>query len=94
MAFQISQTLAVPSSVSAGAATDVSGLTSCTVFITGITTATVQIQVSGDGTNWNNEQAALTANGNVFINKPVKQIRANVTAYTSGTLAGLILGLA
>lgn len=85
--------VAVPGSVAAGAACDVSDLERKCVYVSGTFTATVQIQLSADGTNWVNEGTALTTAGNLEITKPARYIRANTTAYTSGTPAALVVGV-
>lgn len=81
----------------AGTAIDVSGASRIGVQITGITTATVTFQGTIDGTNWvavglpaaatGTVASAPTADGVWF--GPIagfRQFRANVTAYTSGTI--------
>lgn len=57
------------------------------VQIAGITTATVKVQVSNDGSNWH-DLATATADG-IYSNAdgcPYAYVRANVSAYTSGTI--------
>ena len=54
--------------------------------VTGITTATVTIQASLDGTNWFSTGTALTADGLASDANSYPYYRANVTAYTSGTI--------
>ena len=54
--------------------------------ISGITSATVAVQGSVDGSTWSTIATALTADGLVTITNPPPYIRANVTAYTSGTI--------
>jgi adenosine/AMP kinase len=56
-----------------------------TVVISGITTATVAIEGSVDGTNFEAIESK-TADACVIVNPSTKFIRANVTAYTSGTI--------
>lgn len=57
-----------------------------TVFqVAGITTATVVIQGSLDGTNWV-ALNSFTADGGYALTSPWKYVRANVTAWTSGTI--------
>lgn len=56
-----------------------------TVVISGITTATVNIEGSVDGTNFEAIQAK-TADACVIVDPSTKYIRANVAAYTSGTI--------
>ena len=59
--------------------------------VSGITTATVAFQGSLDGTNWSTIGTALTANGIVTIANAPKYLRANVTAWTSGTITAKVL---
>lgn len=61
------------------------------VVVTGITTATVAIQGSVDGTNYVTIGSALTADGTGGATTPYKYVRANVTAYTSGTITAKLL---
>ena len=59
--------------------------------VTGITTATVAFQGSLDGTTYATIGTALTADGIVTIANAPKYLRANVTAYTSGTITVKVL---
>jgi hypothetical protein len=59
--------------------------------VNGITTATVALQGSIDGTNWSTVGTALTADGIVILAVAPKYLRANCTAYTSGTITAKIL---
>jgi hypothetical protein len=59
--------------------------------VSGITTATVAFEGSLDGTNWSTIGTALTANGIVTIQNAPKYLRANVTAWTSGSITAKIL---
>lgn len=61
------------------------------VVVTGITTATVAVQGSLDGTNFVTIGSALTADGTVSSTTPYKYIRGNVTSYTSGTITAKLL---
>jgi hypothetical protein len=54
--------------------------------ITGITSATVAVEGSLDGSNWLVIGTALTANGLVTVANPPKFVRANVSVYVSGTI--------
>ena len=58
------------------------------VQVEGITIATVSIEVSNDptGTVWQ-AASSLTADGVASITGPYIKVRANVTAYTSGTIS-------
>lgn len=59
--------------------------------VSGITTATVALQGSLDGTTFATIGTALTADGIVTIANAPKYVRANCTAYTSGTITAKIL---
>ena len=59
--------------------------TSVSFQYAGITTATVKIQCTNDGTNWH-DLDTVVANGVYTFTSPYYQIRANVTAYTAGTI--------
>jgi hypothetical protein len=59
--------------------------------VVGITTATVAFQGSLDGTTFATIGTALTADGIVTIANAPKYLRANVTAWTSGTITAKVL---
>jgi len=59
--------------------------------VTGITTATVAFEGSLDGTTFFTLGTALTANGLVTVAVAPKYLRANCTAYTSGTIVAKVL---
>ena len=59
--------------------------------VTGITTATVALEGSLDGTTFFTLGTALTANGLVTVANAPKYLRANCTAYTSGTIIAKVL---
>ena len=59
--------------------------------VTGITTATVAFQGSIDGTTFFTLGTALTADGLVTVDVAPKYLRANCTAYTSGTIIAKVL---
>ena len=56
------------------------------VQIAGITSATVLVQGSVDGTTWSTLGSSLTADGLVTIATPPPYVRANVSVYVSGTI--------
>lgn len=58
---------------------------SALVQVSGITNATVKIQGSLDGTNWADLQE-VTSDEMVALTPAPRHVRANVTAYTSGTI--------
>ena len=59
--------------------------------VSGITSATVVLQGSLDGTNWSTIGTALTADVIVTIANAPKYLRANCTSYTSGTITAKVL---
>ena len=59
--------------------------------VSGITSATVVMQGSLDGTNWSTLGTALTADGFVTVANAPKYLRANCTVYVSGTITAKIL---
>ena len=59
--------------------------------VSGITSATVALQGSLDGTNWSTIGTALTANGIITVANAPKYLRANCTSYTSGTITAKVL---
>ena len=59
--------------------------------VSGITTATVAFQGSLDGTTFATIGTALTADGIITIANAPKYLRANCTAYTSGTITAKVL---
>lgn len=90
------RSIAVPTSVAAGAATDVKDLTGLQATLAGTLSATYQFQVSYDnGTSFVNHGTALTAAGIVATAIPdaATQVRWNCTAYTSGTPTSAIAGV-
>ncbi len=59
--------------------------------VSGITSATVALQGSLDGTNWSTLGTALTADGIVTVANAPKYLRANCTVYATGTITAKIL---
>lgn len=59
--------------------------------VNGITSATVALQGSIDGTNWSTIGTALTADGLITVANAPKYLRANCTVYVSGTVTAKIL---
>ena len=59
--------------------------------VSGITSATVALQGSLDGTNWSTIGTALTANGIVTIANAPTYLRANCTVYVTGTITTKIV---
>ena len=63
----------------------------CSVYVTGTFVATLQLQVSLDGTNWLNNGSAITAPGVLTASVNAPWVRVDVTTYTSGTPVGVAL---
>jgi hypothetical protein len=64
-----------------------------TIDVFGITTGTIQLQSSIDGSNWTNEGAALTANGRVTLSaNNLVYIRGNVTVATAVAIVLTVVG--
>jgi hypothetical protein len=59
--------------------------------VSGITSATVALQGSLDGTNWSTLGTALTANGIITVANAPKYLRANCTVYVTGTITAKIM---
>ena len=59
--------------------------------VSGITSATVALQGSLDGTNWSTLGTALTANGIVTVQNAPTYLRANCTVYVSGTITAKVM---
>jgi len=74
------------------AGVEVSDMESGFYWVVGTFVGTVQVQVSPDGTNWVNEGSALTVPGKIAMPAGTKQMRADCTAFTSGTIEGVVTG--
>jgi hypothetical protein len=59
--------------------------------VSGITSATVSLQGSLDGTNWSTIGTALTADGLITVANAPKYLRANCTVYVTGTITAKIM---
>jgi len=59
--------------------------------VSGITSATVVLQGSLDGTNWATLGTALTADGIVTVANAPMYVRANCTVYVTGTITAKVL---
>ena len=59
--------------------------------VSGITSATVALQGSLDGTTFSTIGTALTGDGMITIANAPKYLRANVTAYVTGTITAKIM---
>ena len=59
--------------------------------VSGITSATVALQGSLDGTNWSTIGTSLTADGLITVANAPKYLRANCTVYVTGTITAKIM---
>jgi hypothetical protein len=59
--------------------------------VSGITSATVVLQGSLDGTNWSTLGTALTANGIVTVQNAPTYLRANCTVFVTGTITAKVM---
>ena len=77
-------------SQTAGTAVDISELDSVGVAVGGTFNATYSVEVSFDGSTFvaHPDFAGLTAAKSGALGFVAKQVRLNVTAYTSGTVTG------
>lgn len=82
----------VPSAIAAGASVSTVAMGAKMIQLTGTFVGTVQFQGSLDGVTWVSEGAALTAPGAYEVTKRWAYMRANVTAYTSGTPLAYVCG--
>lgn len=86
-------TIAMPTSATTGAATDMSRFVSgYTLYIASMGTGTYQYQISHDATLWVNEGSAVTADGVLAVSKQARWGRWNCTAYTDGTPTATVAG--
>ncbi len=87
-----SRVMANLTSVAANAGVNVSDLESAVVWVVGTFVGTVKLQVSPDNTNWVDSGSSVTAPAMIAIPDGAKYARLNCTAYTSGTISGVITG--
>jgi hypothetical protein len=59
--------------------------------VSGITSATVALQGSLDGTTYSTIGTALTGDGIITVENAPKYLRANCTVYVTGTITAKIL---
>ena len=59
--------------------------------VSGITSATVVLQGSLDGSSWSTLGSSLTADGLITVANAPKYLRANCTVYVSGTITAKVL---
>jgi len=77
--------------ITIGEKIDVGHVDEVTMQVDGITTATVQLEGSLDGTNFYIIGAALTADGVVSTSNIFRYVRAHAIAWTSGTITALLI---
>ena len=79
----------------AGSAVDVSGLIRLQAQLAGIGTATVKVEATIDGTNYVDVSGGGKTADSLFAlsnQGPFKNVRGNVSAYTSGTITLKLIG--
>jgi len=59
--------------------------------VSGITSATVLLQGSLDGTNWSTLGSSLTADGIITVANAPAYLRANCTVFVTGTITAKIM---
>ena len=59
--------------------------------VSGITSATVILQGSLDGSSWSTLGSSLTSDGLITVANAPKYLRANCTVYVSGTITAKVL---
>ena len=59
--------------------------------VSGITSATVLLQGSLDGTNWSTLGTSLTADGMITVANAPAYLRANCTVFVTGTITAKIM---
>ena len=59
--------------------------------VSGITSATVLLQGSLDGTNWSTLGTSLTADGIITVANAPAYLRANCTVFVTGTITAKIM---
>ena len=76
---------------------DTSGMSAMTIHITGIITATVEVDASNESTRpsdathgYKLNATDITTNQIFSVTVPVRWLKARVTAYTSGTINGYL----
>lgn len=77
----------------AGKVFGAAGFRAISCQVSGITTATVQIQGSNDGTNWDLLEAAITADDIYQVEMGAKYLRGNVTIWTAGAITVTFVGV-
>lgn len=88
-------TVAVPTSVAAGAAIDISQVYEFDGFVTltGAMVATYKVELSNDGTTFVQDGADITAAACQKVTGRARFLRIRCSAYTSGTPAGSHYGV-
>jgi hypothetical protein len=86
-------TLNVPASVAAGSAVNVEKLYYKTIIFSGTFTATLQVQLSNDGSTWVTVGSNVTTASVVRVEEQSKHLRINTSAFTSGTPAASLAAI-
>jgi hypothetical protein len=83
--------LSAVTATGASAAVQIDGGQPVFLQVSGITSATVVLQGSLDGSNWSTLGSSLTADGLITVANAPKYVRANCTVYVSGTITAKVL---
>ena len=88
----VTRALADVGAAEANGGVEVSDLETSSVWLQGTFVGTVQPEISGDGVAWHALGSGLTVPTIVALPAYARQVRFDVTAYTSGTVEGIITG--
>jgi len=98
MSVRVAAILAVPEAVAEGASQDISEYETFTIYVSGTFVATIDLEVSPDprdiedaSSEWIAVETGL-APGQFVVPDHAMKVRANTTAYTSGTPIVKIVG--
>lgn len=79
-------------SVTTNAGINVQDLETSQMWVTGTFVGTVKLQVSPDNVAWVDSGSPVTAPALIAIPEGVGYVRLNCTAYTSGSIVGIVTG--
>ncbi len=68
------------------------GFSAISCQISGITSATVEIQGSNDGVSWDLLDVAITADDIFAVERGARYLRASVTVWVSGAITAVFVG--
>jgi hypothetical protein len=84
----------VGSSTGSSDAFDVKSFERKAVFISGTFSATIQVEISDDGSTWYAYGSPVSSTGTVVeVTAPCAAVRVNLTAHASGTVVATVMGL-